>query len=85
MFGDGPRLPLKIRFRMLWREGLLRGPLLRLWGGVGLLLGGGLGFALLQGDLACCGVSLGGGAALVGIVLFSIGLYEVGALVLWAE
>lgn len=85
MFEGGPKLPLKVRLTLLWRTGMLRDPLLRLLAGAGLLLGGGLVFALLQGDLACCGVGVGGAAALAGLLLLSIGLYEVVAVLLWSD
>jgi hypothetical protein len=85
MFEDGPKLPLRVRLTLLWRTGMLRAPLLRLLGGIGLLIGGSLAFALLQGDLACCGVGVGGAAALAGVLLLSIGLYEVVAVLLWSD
>jgi len=85
MFESGPKLPLKVRLTLLWQTGMLRAPLMRLLSGVGLLLGGGLVFALLQGDLACCGVGVGGVAALAGVLLLSVGLYEVTAVLLWSD
>ncbi|MBU0495649.1 MAG: hypothetical protein KKA73_08140 [Chloroflexi bacterium] len=85
MFQDGPKLPLKIRIKILWRERLVRAPLLRLLGGLALLVGGGLFFALFQGDAACCGVLVGGPAALAGLILLSIGLYEMVVMILWAD
>jgi len=85
VFADGPQLALKVRLRILWRERLLRDPLLRLGGGLALLVGGGLFLALFQGDTACCGVLVGGPAALAGLLLFSIGLYELVVLILWSR
>jgi len=85
MFEGGPRLPLKVRLTLLRRTGVLRGPLARFLGGIALLVGGGVVFALLQGDAACCGVGVGGLAALAGMLLLSIGLYELAAIVLWSD
>lgn len=85
MFEGGPKLPLRVRLTLLWRTGILRAPLLRFLGGIGLMLGGGLFFALFQGDAACCGVGVGGVAALAGVILLSIGLYEVSAILLWSD
>lgn len=85
MFEGGPKLPLKIRWKLLWREGALRRPLMRFLGGLILLPAGILALALLRGDAACCGMALGGAATLAGLMLLSIGLYEVAAVLLWSE
>ena len=85
MFAGGPKLPLKVRLKLLWRESVLRRPLMRFLGGLILLPAGILAFALLRGDAACCGTALGGAAALAGILLLSIGLYEIAAVLLWSE